>query len=161
MKSHSPGFSRKEVIVVVAIIGGLGFFYLVATRTPGPDPNRLRTARSRASRFAQAIEAYQALTNFLPVQTAYDVETDADGLYENCDIVRQVNGALAADPLLKVYKSELNAKGSFIDPWKHPYRVVMWKENPSDALCEYFQVYSCGPNEMWEQGKGDDITPGG
>jgi hypothetical protein len=63
-------------------------------------------------------------------------------------------------------------QGSFVDSWRQPLRVVMWKERPADALNRYFQVYSCGPNERWDGGhqgpykdrngktvKGDDLAP--
>jgi len=39
--------------------------------------------------------------------------------------------------------------------------VVMWKEDPADAVCRYFQVYSCGENRTWEMGRSSDGIPPG
>jgi hypothetical protein len=64
------------------------------------------------------------------------------------------------DPFLELAASETNTLGSFKDPWKRPYRVVMWKDQPTDALNKYFQVYSCGPNTKWEHGKNDTTAAG-
>jgi len=149
-----------ELMVVIAVIGILAAI-TVSAAMKVRQTMRVRVARASASRIAQAIEAYQALMNFLPVQTLYDAENDADTDYQNCDLIDQLNGVMNRDPLLKLERSELNETGSFKDPWGRPYRIIMWKEKPSDALCKYFQIYSCGENRRWEYGNGDDQVPRG
>ena len=126
----------------------------------------IRIAKANAARFAQAIESYRALETFLPVQsiysappTGFDPMNDADGDYENWDLIRQVNGIMGRDPLLKLASNELNENGSFKDKWGRPFRVIMWKANDSDAYYKYFTVYSSGPDTVWAQGAGDDINP--
>lgn len=116
-------------------------------------------ARAGAMRLAQAVEVYQVLFGFPPVEARYNRRTDADGDYENRDIVRQLTNVMVDPAPLRVEPSERNEKGSFIDPWGRPYRVLFWKEKPGDAICRHFQVYSCGPNRSWEMGAGDDIKP--
>ena len=129
--------------------------------------NQIRIARTSGTRLAQAIEAYKVHQGFLPLQVLYDAETDGDGVYENCDLIGQINGVMNREPFLELAPGEMDPAGSFKDPWGRAFRVVMWKENASDALNRYFQVYSCGPNRKWEMGrndpaasdKPDDIVP--
>ena len=45
--------------------------------------------------------------------------------------------------------AEVNAKGELIDPWGNAYRI---------SLEGKLRVYSCGPNGVDDQGKGDDIV---
>lgn len=45
---------------------------------------------------------------------------------------------------------EVNDKGEFVDPWGHPYRVVIEKG---------LHVYSCGPDGVDAHGQGDNIGP--
>lgn len=156
MKGPSPGFSRKEVLTVAAIIVALGSLYFAFSAVRAiPKP---RMARERAARMAQAIEAYQALTNSLPVDKRYNPWTDAEGAYQNCVVVGHLNGLMRPN-LLLMEQRELNAKGSFVDPWGRPYRALFWR-GPGPSFAQQFAVYSCGPNEKWEQGEGDDIGGG-
>ncbi len=152
------GFTLIELMVVIAVIGVLAALTVTAAMRVRITM-RIRGARADGQRLAQAIEAYQALRNFLPVQLAYDAETDADADYENCDIIKQVNGIMSRDPLLKLERRELNAAGSFKDPWGRPFRVVMWKDKPTDQFFKYFEVYSCGMNRKWDMGNEDDLVP--
>jgi hypothetical protein len=66
---------------------------------------------------------------------------------------------MSRDPLFKLAQVELNPAGSFKDPWGRPFRVVMWKEKPTDRLTRFFEVYSSGPDAHWEMGAGDDLVP--
>ena len=50
-------------------------------------------------------------------------------------------------PVVEAY--EVNAAHEFIDPWGTPYRM---------SFEGNLKVYSCGPNKLDEQGKGDDIV---
>ncbi len=151
------GFTLVELMVVISVIGILASI-TVSAAMKVRQTMRVRVARASASRLAQAIEAYEALMNFLPVQNVYDAETDGDDIYENWDLIAQIQGVMSRDPLLKHEASELNAAGSFKDSWGRPFRVVMWKEGD---LVKYFQVYSCGENRLWEVGNGDDLVPRG
>jgi len=154
--TRSPGFTLVEMIVVIAVIAILATISVsVAMRVR--VYMREREARGSAGRLAQAIEAYQAQTNFLPAHNIYDPETDADEDYQNYEIISQLNGIMSRDPLMKLESEERNEYGSFKDPWGRAFRVLMWKEKPSDALFKYFQVYSCGQNARWEMGTGDDL----
>jgi len=49
---------------------------------------------------------------------------------------------------ITVEDQEVNSKGEILDPWGHPYRVIVEQG---------LHVYSCGPNGLDEHGKGDDI----
>jgi tetratricopeptide (TPR) repeat protein len=69
---------------------------------------------------------------------AWVSRADDDG-----DIVRQVNGVMNRDHLLRQAQSELNSVGSFKDPWGLPYKVVTWA-NPAD-LERLGKLYSLGP----------------
>jgi hypothetical protein len=123
-----------------------------------------------AQRMAQAIETYRMLQGRLPYQA--DGEADKpDGVYENAGVVRQLQGLPDREQFFKVHPPHLNAKGSFVDSWRQPFRIVMWKERSTDALNRHFQVYSCGQNMRWDEGHkgpykdkngktvtGDDIT---
>jgi hypothetical protein len=120
---------------------------------------RIREARASASRLAQALEAYQAQMNLLPVHKVYDAESDADGFYQNSEIIAQLNGIMRRDPLMMLEEEERNEYGSYKDPWGRPFRVIMWKALPGDAYYRYFQIYSCGPNAKWELGAEDDLAP--
>jgi hypothetical protein len=44
---------------------------------------------------------------------------------------------------------EMNAAGEFVDPWGTSYRILT---SPKPW------AYSCGPNKLDEQGRGDDIA---
>jgi prepilin-type N-terminal cleavage/methylation domain-containing protein len=145
------GFTLVELLVVISIITILATLTVTAAFKVKASMT-IRTARGSGMRLAQAIEAYQVLVGFLPVQVLYNAENDADADYENWDLVSQVNGVMNRDQLLKVEAKELTPAGSFKDPWGRPFRVWMWKENSSDALNKFFQVYSCGPNTRWQKG---------
>jgi prepilin-type N-terminal cleavage/methylation domain-containing protein len=152
------GFTLIELLVVIAVIGILAAItlsaaFLIQRRT------RVRLARGSAGRLQQAVDAYQVQMNFLPVHKLYSPETDADGDYENYELVAQLNGIMSRDKLLKLERSETNSSGSFKDPWGRPFRVVMWKKRPGDKHYHFYQVYSCGENAVWEMGGGDDLTP--
>jgi prepilin-type N-terminal cleavage/methylation domain-containing protein len=153
------GFTLIELMVVISIIAVLATLS-VAAAFRVQAANKIRVARTSGMRLAQAIEAYKDLQGFLPLQMLYDAETDTDDAYQNCDIVRQVNGVMNRDRLLEVGPSEQNSAGSMKDPWGRPFRVVMWKEKTTDLLNRYFQVYSCGPNAKWEHGQSDPTLPG-
>jgi prepilin-type N-terminal cleavage/methylation domain-containing protein len=160
------GFTLIELLVVITIMVILATL-AVAAAFKVKQTNQLKVARTSGYRLAQAIEAYKDLQGYLPLQVLYDAETDADDVYENWDLVWQLNGVMNRGELLDITSAEKNASGSFKDPWRQPYRVVVWKEKPADALNRYFQVYSCGPNMKWEHGrndptavdKPDDIAP--
>lgn len=47
---------------------------------------------------------------------------------------------------------ETNAAGDFVDPWGTPYVLL---------TSPHARAYSCGPNRVDEQGKGDDVSSGG
>jgi hypothetical protein len=139
------------------------FAFIVAASFLAPSDGgghpKSRSARYGALRLAMAIEAYQALIGVLPAGGTYHAVTDAGPVCENAGLVRQLNSVMGPDSLLRLEKAELNAAGSFVDPWGRPYRVVMWKEKSADPAAARFQVYSCGPNRTWEHGEGDDIGP--
>jgi prepilin-type N-terminal cleavage/methylation domain-containing protein len=156
-RSRSRGFTLVELLVVITVIALLAALTISAAMKVRITM-RVRVARGSASRMGQAVEAYQALMNFLPVHTLYDPEADADDYYQNYEIINQLNGVMSRDPLLKLEEEEMNEKGSFKDPWGKPFRVVMWKERPTDQVYKYFQVYSCGQNAKWEFGNGDDVV---
>jgi type II secretory pathway pseudopilin PulG len=172
-------------MVVIAVIGILAALTVTAAMKVR-STMRVRGARADAQRLAQALEAYQALRNFLPVHNFYNANTDGDLVYENCDVIRQINGIMSRDPLLKLERRELSAAGSFKDPWGRPFRIVMWKDGEpftdldqngdwdsgepytdqnsngkwdGDQFFKYFEVYSCGENAKWEMGAGDDLVP--
>jgi type II secretory pathway pseudopilin PulG len=147
-----------ELLVVIAVISILAALTVTAAMKVR-QTMRVRVARGSASRLAQSIEAYQTLMNFLPVHTIYDPEADADDVYQNFEIIDQLNGVMSRDPLIKLEEEEKNEYGSFKDSWGRAYRVVMWKERPEDAHYKYFRVYSCGQNAKWEMGAGDDLAP--
>jgi len=163
------GFTLVELLVVISIITILATLTVTAAFKVKASMT-IRTARASGMRLAQAIEAYQVLVGFLPVQVLYDAESDGDAAYENWEIVNQVNGVMNREELLKAEAKEFNPLGSFKDPWGRPYRVWMWKETAGDALNKFFQVYSCGPNTAWQKGwesgkrpadplPCDDVTP--
>ena len=167
------GFTLIELIVVIAII------IILATLTvsavfKAKETSRLKAARAGAARLAQAVEAYQVQVGYLPTHFgkigaalySFDPENDADTKYENWPVLQQINGVMNRDQLFRVAAGELNAAGSFKDPWGRPYRVVMWREAGA-TYDKFFQVYSDGSNMKWEHGvndpkkpgKPDDITP--
>ena len=150
------GFTLVELMVVITVIGILAAL-TVSAAFQVRYSMRIRTARASAGRMAQAIETYKALQGFLPAGAHLTYEAG----YENDDVIQQLNGVMNRPELFKLGGSELNAAGSFKDPWGEPFRLVLWKESDDDAVCRFFQVYSCGPNCTWEGGRGQDATPPG
>lgn len=159
-REHSArrGFTLLELLVVICIIAILAGL-AVAAAFVVMNGARVKDARATSTRFYAAIDAYRTQQGCLPIQVLYNAETDPDAAYENCDVIRQVNGMMNSAKLLKVSQKELNASGSLVDPWGRPYRVCMWK-NPGDIRNRFLQVYSCGPNGRWEHGMDDPSLPG-
>jgi type II secretory pathway pseudopilin PulG len=154
------------VCVIIVILMGLSVTFAFQAKMN----MRIKQARLSAARMVQAIETYRMLRGLLPYQSDADMNK-ADGVYENFGVVNQLQGIPEREPFFKTKDSEINPAGSYKDPWGMPYRVVMWKEKITDSLNRYFQVYSSGPNKIWEGGKfgpyteagkskvGDDIAP--
>ena|GEM_PF-2957796 len=168
--ARSSGFTLIELLVVIAIIVILATL-AIAAGFKVRETNRQRVARTNGIRLAQAIEAYRDQQGFLPSASistaAYDAWTDTNAQYGNFPVIRQVNGVMNREKFLELNAGELDTAGSFKDPWGQAFRVVVWKMDPNNSgrmlysaePAKFFQVYSTGPNRVWDQGAGDDVVP--
>jgi prepilin-type N-terminal cleavage/methylation domain-containing protein len=156
------GFTLIELMIVISVISILAALTISAAFRVR-NAMRVRAARGDAARLGQALNSYMAHTNFLPMHLLYDPENDGDGDYENYEIVKQVNG-IKNRPKMFVYKkkdAKINQEGSFVDAWGRAFRVVTWYSEGEDPLFHrHFRIYSCGENQKWEFGYGDDVSPG-
>ena len=108
----------------------------------GPKATRYFKARHDVQAILIGLNTYQREHGSYPVGTAAEL----------CGLLRGENFQ-GQNPrrldYIEAMPQEMNAVGSFLDPWGTPYHIVTIPQP---------LVYSCGPNRVDEQGRGDDIA---
>lgn len=146
------GFTIIEMLVVLAIILVLATL-TVAAAFKVREVMQRKAARTKAAKMASAVDAYLVLKNRLPAVGAFYQAHIEDDLYENWELVAQLNGVMERPELLKVRADDVNAIGSYLDSYGRPLRLATWGQ-------KFYEVYSCGPNRLFEWGLGDDLAAG-
>jgi hypothetical protein len=91
-------------------------------------------------------QLHEAIQGFIKLEGEYP----AGDFATVCRLLRgEMVGTQNSRKLDYVEAYDANAKGEFLDPWGKPYRLVLDRN---------VRVYSCGPNQIDDQGAGDDIV---
>jgi hypothetical protein len=115
------------------------------------------TAYAEMSVIARAVAMYQDHNYSLP---AGPQPSAASRDYRNNDIIRQLQTVVKGQELTALKHVATDEAGSAVDPWGQPYRIVMAKSDTEGHIWMAVAVYSCGPNGIWEFGRGDDLGAG-
>ena len=119
---------------------GLPVLAIVGFAVSGPI-RRHNKAQNDVNALMQALSAYASEQGELPHGTYGTI----------CQLLigKSVEGQNPKHlDYIAVEDQEVNSKGELLDPWGHPYRIIVDKG---------LHVYSCGPNGIDDHGQGDDI----
>jgi len=113
---------------------------------------------------------YIEVTVLEPKRQMVNIETAVESFYEDynvypgpsgeftSDVIDELQGA--PDSKLNVNRTDYVKKWkvtSFNDRWGHPYRFRIDPSDPRWPTLPNVVVISCGPNGIFENGKGDDL----